>query len=65
MPMSQLVVEVSKAELKPKQNFVTFEICCRTTTARRRGPLRPPVPQLLKGAGRAGRCLARRRGHAG
>merc|ERR1719393_77146 len=29
MPMSQLVVEVSKAELKEKQNFVTFEICCQ------------------------------------
>ena len=29
MPMSRLVVEVSKAELKPKQTYVTFEICCQ------------------------------------
>ena len=28
MTMSQLVVEVSHQEIKPKQNFITFEICC-------------------------------------
>jgi len=28
LPMSQLVVEVSKQEFKPKQTYCTFEICC-------------------------------------
>ena len=28
LPMSQLVTEVSKTEFKPKQTYVTFEICC-------------------------------------
>ena len=28
LPMSQLVTEVSKTEFKPKQSYVTFEICC-------------------------------------
>jgi len=28
MPMSALVTEVSKVEFKPKQNYLTFEICC-------------------------------------
>ena len=28
MPMSQLVTEVSKVEMKPKQVFITFEVCC-------------------------------------
>ena len=28
MTMGQLVTEVSKCELKPKQNYLTFEICC-------------------------------------
>merc|ERR1712023_567850 len=28
MPMSQLVQEVSKVELKPKDCYLTFEICC-------------------------------------
>ena len=28
MPMAQLVQEVSKTEIKPKQSYFTFEICC-------------------------------------
>ena len=28
LPMSQLVTEVSKTEFKPKQQYVTFEVCC-------------------------------------
>ena len=28
MPMAQLITEVSKSEFKPKQQYVTFEICC-------------------------------------
>jgi len=28
MTMSQLVLEVSKTEFKPKQKYITFEICC-------------------------------------
>ncbi len=28
MPMSALVTEISKIEFKPKQNYLTFEICC-------------------------------------
>ena len=28
MTMSQLVQEISKAEFKPTQNSLTFEICC-------------------------------------
>jgi len=28
LTMSQLVVEVSKTEFKPKQKYITFEICC-------------------------------------
>ena len=28
LPMSQLVTEVSKTEFKPKQQYITFEICC-------------------------------------
>jgi len=31
LTMSQLIVEVSKVEFKPKQNYVTFEICCNDT----------------------------------
>jgi ubiquitin-activating enzyme E1 len=31
LPMSQLVTEVSKTEFKPKQTYVTFEICCNDT----------------------------------
>ena len=31
MPMSALVQEVSKVELKPKQQYLTFEICCNDT----------------------------------
>jgi ubiquitin-activating enzyme E1 len=27
MPMSALVTEVSKTEFKPKQRYITFEIC--------------------------------------
>ena len=29
--MGQLVVEVSKTELKEKQNYLTMEICCNDT----------------------------------
>lgn len=28
MAMADLVVDVSKAQLKPKQTYLTFEICC-------------------------------------
>ena len=28
LPMSQLVLDVSKIEFKPTQTFITFEICC-------------------------------------
>jgi len=31
LPMSALVTEVSKTEFKPKQTFITFEICCNDT----------------------------------
>ena len=31
MTMGQLVVEVSKAEVKEKQNYLTMEICCNDT----------------------------------
>merc|ERR1712054_348697 len=27
-PMSELVVEISKTEILPKQKYLTFEICC-------------------------------------
>merc|ERR1712054_517241 len=28
LTMSQLVLEVSKTEFKPKQKYITFEVCC-------------------------------------
>ena len=28
LKMSELVTEVSKVEFKPKQKYITFEICC-------------------------------------
>jgi len=31
MTMSQLIVEISKTEFKPKQTYCTFEICCTET----------------------------------
>ena len=31
LPMSQLVTEVSKIEYKPKQTYITFEICANDT----------------------------------
>lgn len=38
LPMSALVTEVSKTEFKPKQTFITFEICCNDTESE--SPLR-------------------------
>jgi len=33
MTMSKLVTEVSKTEFKPKQKYITFEICCNDMNA--------------------------------
>ena len=33
MTMSKLVTEVSKIEFKPKQKYITFEICCNDMNA--------------------------------